>query len=88
MPRPKGSKNKVNVTVPVDEQLAAVEKEIAELTEALKGKKKELKTLMKAKEKEARIAAEQKAKEDRAKLDAAIAASGKSVEEILELLKK
>ena len=88
MPRPKGSKNKVNITVPVDEQITAVENEIEELTEKLKEKKKELKALMKAKEQETRIAAEKKAKEDKAKIDAAIAASGKTVEEILELLKK
>ena len=31
MPRPKGSKNKVTVTAPVDERIAAVEQEIEEL---------------------------------------------------------
>ena len=87
MPRPKGSKNKVTVTVPVDERIAAVEQEIEELNAALKAKKKELRALVKAKEEEARIAAEKKAKEDREKIDAAIAASGKTVEEILELLR-
>ena len=88
MPRPKGSKNKVSFAVPVDERIAAVEQEIEELNAALKAKKKELKALVKAKEEEARIAAEKKAKEDKEKIDAAIAASGKTVEEILELLKK
>ena len=45
MPRPKGSKNKATVTVPVDERIAAVEKEIEELNAALKAKKKELRAL-------------------------------------------
>ena len=88
MPRPKGSKNKVTVTAPVDERIAAVEQEIEELNAALKAKKKELRVLEKEREKEAKIAAEKKAKEDKEKIDAAIAASGKTVEEILELLKK
>lgn len=93
MPRPKGSKNKktavvVDTVENVDEKIAAVEAEIAALTEELKAKKAELKMLTKAKEKAEKAAAEKQAEEDRAKLLEAITASGKSVDEVLELLKK
>ena len=93
MPRPKGSKNKktavvVDTVENVDEKIAAVEAEIAALTEELKAKKAELKKLTKAKEKAEKVAAEKQAEEDRAKLLEAITASGKSVDEVLELLKK
>ena len=90
MPRPKGSKNKATVrtTITSDDQIAALTKEIEDLTAALKAKKKELKAAEKRKAEELKAAAEAKAKEDREKIDAAIAASGKTVEEILELLKK
>ena len=93
MPRPKGSKNKktavvVDTVENVDEKIAAVEAEVAALTEGLKAKKAELKKLTKAKEKAEKVAAEKQAEEDRAKLLEAITASGKSVDEVLELLKK
>lgn len=88
MPRPRGSKNKKQTIVDnIDEKIAAVEKEIAELTEKLKAKKAELKKLAKAKVENARIAAEMKAEEDKATILSAVEKSGKSVEEILELLK-
>ncbi len=93
MPRPKGSKNKktavvVDTVENVDEKIAAVEAGIAALTEELKAKKAELKKLTKAKEKAEKVAAEKQAEEDRAKMLEAITASGKSVDEVLELLKK
>ena len=53
----------------------------------LKTKKAELKDLMKTKEAQMKEAAEKKAEEDKAIILAAIEASGKSVEEILNLLK-
>ena len=92
MPRPKGSKNKkvfeqVESIETIDERIAAAEAAIASLTEELKAKKAELKRYQKMKEEAERIAAEKKAEEDRAAILAAVEASGKSVEEILELLK-
>ena len=88
MPRPKGSKNKKTVIVEnIDEKIAAAEKEIAELTDTLKTKKAELKDLVKAKAESAKIAAAKKAEEDKATILAAVEKSGKSVEEILEMLK-
>ena len=88
MPRPKGSKNKKPVIVEnIDEKIAATEKEIAELTDTLKTKKAYLKELFKAKAESAKIAAAKKAEEDKATILAAVEKSGKSVEEILEMLK-
>ena len=92
MPRPKGSKNKkafeqVESIETIDERIATTEATIASLSEELKAKKAELKRYQKMKEDAERIAAEKKAEEDRAAILAAVEASGKSVEEILELLK-
>ena len=96
MPRPKGSKNKktvvntpdINISIDsLDEQIKATEAEIESMTAALKDKKAELKTLIKAKEKAEKIAAEKKAEEDKARLLEAVAASGKSIDEIVEMLK-
>ena len=92
MPRPKGSKNKkaferVESIETIDERIAAAETAIASLSEELKAKKAELKRYQKMKEDAERIAAERKAEEDKAAILAAVEASGKSVEEILELLK-
>ena len=95
MPRPKGSKNK-KAAAPVstildpaaiEEKMKAVEAEVEELGTQLKAKKAELKQL--AKDKEAAIAAatERKAEEDKAKLLEAVEKSGKTIDEILELLK-
>lgn len=91
MPRPKGSKNKKNVAVTdtvenIDEKITSAESAIATLTEELKAKKAELKKLTKAKVEAEKLAAEKKAEEDKAKLMEAIAASGKSVDEIIQLL--
>ena len=92
MPRPKGSKNKkafeqMESIENIDERIAATEAAIASLSEELKAKKAELKRYQKMKEEAERIAAEKKVEEDRAAILAAVEASGKSVEEILELLK-
>ena len=92
MPRPKGSKNKkafeqVESIETIDERIATTEATIASLSEELKAKKAELKRYQKMKEDAERIAAEKKAEEDRAAILAAVEASGKSVEEILKLLK-
>lgn len=91
MPRPKGSKNKKSLVVVdtvenIDEKIVAAESAIAALTEELKAKKAELKELNKSKVEAEKIAAEKKAEEDKAKLMEAIAASGKSVDEIISLL--
>ena len=92
MPRPKGSKNKktadaIVVNEEVAGKIAAVETEIADLGNQLKAKKNELKALMKEKAKADKAAAARKAEEDKARLLDAVAASGKSIEEVLELLK-
>ena len=93
MPRPKGSKNKKTAVdtivneINYEELITAAEAEIAALTADLKVKKAELKKLVKAKEKADKEAAEKKAEADKQAILAAIEASGKSVEEILELLK-
>ena len=92
MPRPKGSKNKkafeqVESIEVIDERIADAETAIASLTEELKAQKAELKRYQKMREEAERIAAEKKAEEDKAAILAAVEASGKSVEEILELLK-
>ena len=92
MPRPKGSKNKKTAIViesveNIDEKIAAAESAIAALTEELKARKAELKDLAKAKAEAEKLAAEKKAEEDKARLMEAIAASGKSVDEIIGLLK-
>ena len=87
MPRPKGSKNKA--TTPIvnyDEAIAALEADITTLTEQLKAKKAELKAAQKAKVKADAAAEAQKAEEDKAKLLEAVAASGKTVEEVLAML--
>lgn len=91
MPRPKGSKNKkspavVDTIENIDEKITTVESAIAALTEELKAKKAELKELTKAKAEAEKLAAEKKAEEDKARLMEAIAASGKSVDEIISLL--
>ena len=92
MPRPKGSKNKkafeqMESIENIDERIAATETAIASLTEELKAKKAELKRYQKMREEAERIAAEKKAEEEKAAILAAVEASGKSMEEILELLK-
>ena len=92
MPRPKGSKNKkafeqMESIENIDERIAATETAIASLTEELKAKKAELKRYQKMREEAERIAAEEKAEEEKAAILAAVEASGKSLEEILELLK-
>ena len=92
MPRPKGSKNKkafeqVESIEVIDERIADAETAIASLTEELKAQKAELKRYQKMREEAERIAAEKKAEEEKAAILAAVEASGKSMEEILELLK-
>ena len=85
MPRKPGSKNKPKAEAPVldlnaiEEKMSTLQSEIDELGETIKAKK----------DKEAAIvaAAEKKAEEDKKAILDAVAASGKSVEEILELLK-
>ena len=72
----------------IEEKIAEVEKELADLTAKAKAKKVELKKLVKAKEQALKIAAEKKAAEDKEKLMKAVADSGKTVEEVLEFLKK
>lgn len=93
MPRPKGSKNKKAAQVLTD-TLESIESRITEaeaaietLTNDLKAKKAELKELIKLKADAERVAAEKKAEEDKAKIMEAVEKSGKTIDEILELLK-
>ena len=96
MPRPKGSHNKPKNAViteleqsveSINERIAEAEKAIEILKTDLKAKKAELKELTKLKERAEAVAAAKKAEEDKEAILTAVAASGKSVEEILELLK-
>lgn len=73
MPRPKGSKKKLVLSI--DERITAVTAEIESLQEQLKGKKAELKQLKAEKE-----------EEDQKRLLAAVAASGKSIDEVIALI--
>ena len=91
MPRPKGSKIKKTAVVietveNIDERIAATESAISTLTEELKAKKAELKEMTKAKAAAEKLAEEKKAEEDRTKLLDAVAASGKSIEEIIDMI--
>ena len=91
MPRPKGSKNKKTAVLTetvenIDERIAAMESAISALTEELKTKKAELKELTKAKVAAEKMAAEKKAEEDKTKLLDAIAASGKSIDDIINMI--
>lgn len=91
MTRPKGSKNKKTTVVietveNIDERIVATESAISTLTEELKAKKMELKELTKAKAEAEKLAAEKKAEEDKTKLLDAIAASGKSIDEVIEMI--
>ena len=96
MPRPKGSKNRVKkaetvnkVQAPeeIGKKIEEITAEIDKLGEEIKTKKAELKSLMKVKADMEKAAAEKKAEENKAKILAAVEASGKSVDEILEMLK-
>ncbi len=96
MPRPKGSKNRVKkaetvnkVQAPeeIGKKIDEITAEIDKLGEEIKSKKAELKSLMKVKADMEKAAAEKKAEENKAKILAAVEASGKSVDEILEMLK-
>lgn len=92
MPRPKGSKRKIAAPVPdiaaIEEKMKALEGEIAELGAAAKAKKYELKKLAKAKLAAEKAEAAKKAEEGKKAVMEALDKSGKSVEEILEFLKK
>ena len=96
MPRPKGSKNRVKkaetvnkVQAPeeIGKKIDEITAEIDKLGEEIKTKKAELKNLMKVKADMEKAAAAKKAEENKAKIMAAVEASGKSVDEILALLK-
>lgn len=94
MPRPKGSKNKkteATMTVldlaSIEEKMSSLQAEVEELGEKLKSKKADLKELVKLKAQAEAVAAKKKAEEDKAAILEAVEKSGKTVEEILELLK-
>lgn len=72
----------------IDNKIVELEAEIKDLDGKLKEKKAELKALKKTKVAAEKVAAKKKVKEDQAAILAAVEASGKSVDEVLELLKK
>lgn len=96
MPRPKGSKNrKTSVNTEMEltlenicERIAEVEENIEMLANELKSKKAELKELTKLKERAEAAVAAKKAEEDKEAILAAVAASGKTAEEIIEMIKR
>ncbi|MBR3309727.1 MAG: hypothetical protein IKG00_07545 [Lachnospiraceae bacterium] len=88
-PRKRIKKAKELLTVEgIDNQIAELEAEIKDLNEKLKEKKVALKALQKSKTVAEKAAAKKKAEEDKATILAAVEASGKSVDEVLEFLKK
>ena len=92
MARPKGIKNKNSVptidTAAIEEKMKVLESEIAELGTTVKAKKNELKKLAKSKLAAEKIEAAKKAEEGKKAIIEAFEDSGKTVEEILEFLKK
>ncbi len=86
MARPRGAKNKLKDIENVDEKIAAVEAQIENLNADLKAKKAELKVLKKAKIKADLFLAEKKAEEDKARLLEAFEKSGKTIDEVVDLL--
>ncbi len=95
MPRPKGSKNKVKVSKKaaavienIDGKIESLEGEVKQLSADLKGKKAELKKLLKVKKDQAEAVLAKQAEENKAAILAAVEKSGKSLAEILDLLKK
>ena len=71
----------------VDEKIKNVEAEIKSLSDELKVKRTERRKLLKAKAAADEIALAKKAEADKEKVVKAFMASGKSLEEVLELLK-
>ena len=92
MPRTKGSKNKITLpavdTAAIEEKMKELEGELAELGAAAKAKKNELKALAKSKLAAEKAEAAKKAEEGKKAVMDAFEKSGKTVEEILEFLKK
>ena len=88
MPRPKGSKNRKTLIAAenVEEKITALQSEIAKLTTELRAKKAELKRLVKVRLEAEKAAAARKSEEDKKRLLEAVKRSGKSIEEILDLL--
>ena len=74
MARTKGSKNKASALT-VDERIAAVTAELESLQEQVKEKKAQLKKLMSEKD-----------EEDQKRILAAVAASGKTADEVIAML--
>ena len=75
MPRTKGSKNKTNKSVSIDEKIKQVTEEIEALNATIAEKKAEIKELKK-----------QKDESDKQRVLDAFLKSGKSVEEIMNLI--
>ena len=90
MPRPKGSKNKVKTLISLEEvtlRIENTEAEIEEIKTSIKNKKAELKALKKELIMAQEAAETIKAEEEKARILEAVMSSGKSMDEILELLR-
>ncbi len=85
MPRTKGSRNKLKMSI--DDQINTIEQEIEAMNAQIKEKKTALKALKKQKLAEEKAAAAAAVEARKNQLLDAFAESGKSVDEILELLK-
>ena len=84
---PRGRKKSVS-SLSLDERIKAKKAEVDQAQEELKARKAELRKLEREKRKEAESDAVKKAEEDALRIANAVAGSGKSVEDILEFLKK
>ena len=95
MPRPKGSKNKKTVASVAEAEQAAIMAELEKQKQLLKAKKKELRAAEKAilalEQKKAEAAAIETAVAQKAEIEKVVSklvSSGKSADDILEMLKK
>ena len=92
MARPKGSKNKKTVeavsTDQIKEAITAAEEKLMDLTEQTKATRAEIKALKKQLADAEAAEAAAKAEADRERIMEAVKNSGKSVDEILELIGK
>ena len=88
MPRRKKTIGEILPVEAINEKIAALEADIEKINADLKAKKAELKALAKDKEAAIKAAAEKKVEEEKAAILDAVKSSGKTVEEILDFLKK
>ena len=88
MPRRKKTIGEILPVEAINEKIVALEADIEKINADLKAKKSELKALAKDKEAAIKAAAERKVEEEKVAILDAVKSSGKTVEEILDFLKK